>query len=139
MADEKSSSTLNLKVLTPDGPVLEGEVHEVTLPGSEGEMGIYPNHAALLTKIIPGRLSYRAPDGDDTAALGRGVAEVQNNEVRVLVNRASLREELDVSALEERKKKILAEIDSETHAEKIVALEEDLLLTEVEIEVAGGA
>lgn len=102
-------------------------------------MGIYPNHAALLTKIIPGRLSYRAPDGDDTAALGRGVAEVQNNEVRVLVNRASLREELDVSALEERKKKILAEIDSETHAEKIVALEEDLLLTEVEIEVAGGA
>ena len=139
MADQKSSSTLNLKVLTPDGPVLEGEVHEVTLPGSEGEMGIYPNHAALLTKIIPGRLSYRAPDGDDTAALGRGVAEVQNNEVRVLVNRASLREELDVSALEERKKKILAEIDSETHAEKIVALEEDLLLTEVEIEVAGGA
>ena len=139
MADEKSSSTLNLKVLTPDGPVLEGEVHEVTLPGSEGEMGIYPEHAALLTKIIPGRLAYRAPDGDDTAALGRGVAEVQNNEVRVLVNRASLREELDVSALEERKKKILGEIDRETHADKIVDLEEELLLTEVELEVAGGA
>lgn len=139
MADKKSSSTLNLKVLTPDGPVLEGEVHEVTLPGSEGEMGIYPEHAALLTKIIPGRLAYRAPDGDDTAALGRGVAEVQNNEVRVLVNRASLREELDVSSLEERKKKILDEIDRETHADKIVALEEELLLTEVELEVAGGA
>jgi F-type H+-transporting ATPase subunit epsilon len=136
---EKSSSTLNLKVLTPDGPVLEGEVHEVTLPGSEGEMGIFPEHAALLTKIIPGRLAYRAPDGDDAAALGRGVAEVQNNEVRVLVSRASLREELDSSALEERKKKILAEIDKETHEEKILALEEELLLTEVELEVAGGA
>lgn len=139
MAEEKSVSTLNLKVLTPDGPVLEGEVHEVTLPGSEGEMGIFPEHAALLTKIIPGRLAYRAPDGDDTAALGPGVAEVQNNEVRVLVSRASLREELDVSTLEARKKAILDEIDRETHADKITTLEEELLLTEVELEVAGGA
>lgn len=138
MAEEKASSTLNLKVLTPDGPVLEGEVHEVTLPGSEGEMGVFPEHAALLTKIVPGRLAYRAPDGSDTAALGRGVAEVQNNEVRVLVNRAALREELEVSALEEKKKKILAEIDRETHEEKIVELEEELLLNEVELEVARG-
>jgi F-type H+-transporting ATPase subunit epsilon len=130
---------LNLKVLTPDGPVLEGEVHEVTLPGSEGEMGIFPEHAALLTKVVPGRLAYRAPDGSDTAALGHGVAEVQNNEVRVLVNRAALREELDLSSLQEKKKKILADIDKETHEDKLVELEEELLLTEVEIEVAKGA
>jgi len=67
------------------------------------------------------------------------VAEIQNNEVRVLVNRAVLREELDLSALEERKRKILDDIDRETHEEKIVELEEELLLTEVELEVAKGA
>ncbi len=138
MSEEKASSTLNLKVLTPDGPVLEGEVFEVTLPGSEGEMGIFPQHAALLTKIVPGRLAYRAPDGADTAALGRGVAEVQNNEVRVLVNRAALKEELDVSELEGRRKKILEEIDRETHEKKLEELEEELLLMDVQLEVARG-
>jgi F-type H+-transporting ATPase subunit epsilon len=138
VSEEKASSTLNLKVLTPDGPVLEGEVFEVTLPGSEGEMGIFPQHAALLTKIVPGRLAYRAPDGVDTAALGRGVAEVQNNEVRVLVNRAALKEELDVSELEGRRKKILEEIDRETHEKKLEELEEELLLMDVQLEVARG-
>jgi F-type H+-transporting ATPase subunit epsilon len=138
VSEEKASSTLNLKVLTPDGPVLEGEVFEVTLPGSEGEMGVFPQHAALLTKIVPGRLAYRAPDGEDTAALGHGVAEVQNNEVRVLVNRAVLKEELDVSELEERKKKILEAIDRETHKKKVEELEAELLLTDVQLEVARG-
>jgi F-type H+-transporting ATPase subunit epsilon len=62
VSEEKSSSTLNLKVLTPDGPVLEGEVYEVSIPGTLGEMGIFPQHAALLTGIVPGKLSYRAPE-----------------------------------------------------------------------------
>ena len=138
MSEEKSSGNLNLKVLTPDGPVLEGEVFEVTLPGSNGEMGIFPEHAALLTGIVPGRLAYRAPDGSDTAALGRGVAEVQNNEVRVLVDRAMLREELDLSTLEGKKKELLEQLDRESHADRMVELEEELLLTEVQIAVAAG-
>ncbi len=138
MSEEKSSDSLNLKVLTPDGPVLEGEVTEVTLPGSNGEMGIFPQHAALLTGIVPGRLAYRAPDGNDTAALGRGVAEVQNNEVRVLVDSAMLKEELDLPTLDGRRKELIDRIDRETHAEKITELEEELVLLDVQISVARG-
>ncbi len=138
MAEEKSSTILNLKVLTPEGAVLEGEVYEVTLPGSEGEMGIFPEHAALLTRIIPGRLSYRAPDGSDTAALGEGVAEVQNNEVRVLVDRAVLKEEIDVTALEERRRQVVQQIERESHAEKMTALEKELVMIDVQLRVARG-
>ena len=136
MSEEKTSTLLNLKVLTPDGPVLEGEVHEVTLPGVEGEMGVFPEHAALLTGIVPGKLTYRAPDGHDAAALGRGVAEVQNNEVRVLVDRAMLKEELDLTVLEGRRRQIIEEIDKESHAEKVAELEDELLITDVQIQVA---
>ncbi len=138
MSEEKTSTLLNLKVLTPDGPVLEGEVYEVTLPGVEGEMGVFPEHAALLTGIIPGKLSYRAPDGNDTAALGRGVAEVQNNEVRVLVDRAMLKEELDVTALEARRRQITEQLDRESHTEKVSELEDELLITDVQLQVARG-
>jgi F-type H+-transporting ATPase subunit epsilon len=138
VSEEKTSTLLNLKVLTPDGPVLEGEVYEVTLPGVEGEMGVFPEHAALLTGIIPGKLSYRAPDGNDTAALGRGVAEVQNNEVRVLVDRAMLKEELDVTALEARRRQITEQLDRESHTEKVSELEDELLITDVQLQVARG-
>lgn len=138
MAEEKTSTTLNLKVLTPDGPVLEGEVFEVTLPGSEGEMGILPQHAALLTNIIPGKLSYRAADGDDTAALGRGVAEVQNNEVRVLVDSAKLKEEIEAADLEQRRTELLGKIDEETHEDKLSRLEEELAFLDVQLHVHRG-
>ena len=138
MADDKSSNTLNLKVLTPDGPVLEGEVFEVTLPGSEGEMGILPQHAALLTNIIPGRLSYRAPDGDDSAALGRGVAEVQNNEVRVLVDMAMLKEEIKTEELERQRRDLEEQIDKETHEDKLARLEEALAFLDVQQRVQRG-
>ena len=138
MDEEKVSTTLNLKVLTPDGSVLEGEVYEVTLPGTEGEMGIFPQHAALLTGIIPGKLSYRAPDGSDSAAVGRGVAEVQNNEIRVLVDQAVLKEELELGALEQVRQSISGDIDKETHEDKLAALEEKLLQTDIQILVAKG-
>ena len=138
MSEEKTSALLNLKVLTPDGPVLEGEVYEVTLPGTQGEMGIFPQHAALLTGIVPGRLTYRAPDGSDTAALGRGVAEVQNNEVRVIVDRALLKEELDSQAIEKKQARLREQIDKESHAEKLAELEDELFLAGVQLEVARG-
>lgn len=138
MSEEKTSALLNLKVLTPDGPVLEGEVYEVTLPGTQGEMGIFPQHAALLTGIVPGRLTYRAPDGSDTAALGRGVAEVQNNEVRVIVDRALLKEELDSQAIEKKQARLREQIDKESHAEKVAELEDELFLAGVQLEVARG-
>jgi len=138
LSEEKTSALLNLKVLTPDGPVLEGEVYEVTLPGTQGEMGIFPQHAALLTGIVPGKLTYRAPDGSDTAALGRGVAEVQNNEVRVLVDRASLKEELDPQVIEKKRAQLREQIDKESHSEKVAELEDELFLAGVQLEVARG-
>ena len=101
-------------------------------------MGILPQHAALLTSIIPGKLSYRAPDGDDTAALGRGVAEVQNNEVRVLVDTAMLKEEIKAEELEAKRRELEAQIEKETHEDKLARLEEDLAFLDVQRRVQQG-
>ena len=112
MSTETTTGLLLLKVLTPEGSVLEGDVSEVTLPGSEGELGVLPAHAALLTKIIPGALAYRAPEGQGIIALGRGVAEVRDDRVIVLVERAVPAEEIDAAAVEARRKQLLAERDT---------------------------
>jgi F-type H+-transporting ATPase subunit epsilon len=131
---ETSGAVLNLKVLTPAGSVIEGEVFEVTLPGSEGELGILPAHAALLTRISPGALAYRAPEGQGAIALGRGVAEVRDDRVIVLVEQAFPEEEIDAAALEARRKKIVADLgDGGLTEERITALEEELLLVDVQL------
>ncbi|MHB8834535.1 MAG: ATP synthase F1 subunit epsilon [Candidatus Methylomirabilia bacterium] len=137
MSTATTTGLLLLKVLTPEGSVLEGDVSEVTLPGSEGELGVLPAHAALLTKIIPGALAYRAPDGQGTIAVGRGVAEVRDDRVIVLVERAVPAEEIDAAALEAQRKKLSAERDGGgITEERLEALEEELLLLDVQLRIA---
>jgi F-type H+-transporting ATPase subunit epsilon len=132
-----TTGLLMLKVLTPEGSVLEGDVSEVTLPGSEGELGVLPAHAALLTKIIPGALAYRAPDGQGTIAVGRGVAEVRDDRVIVLVERAVPAEGIDAAALEARRKQLVGERDGGGMSEeRLAAIEEELLLLEVQLRIA---
>jgi F-type H+-transporting ATPase subunit epsilon len=132
-----TTGLLLLKVLTPEGSILEGDVSEVTLPGSEGELGILPAHAALLTKIIPGALAYRAPDGQGTIAVGRGVAEVRDDRVIVLVERAVPAEEIDAAAVEAQRKKLIVEREvGAINQERLEAIEDELILLEVQLRLA---
>ncbi len=137
MSAESTTGLLALRVLTPEGSTLEGDVYEVSLPGSEGELGVLPAHAALLTKIVPGALAYRAPEGQGTIALGRGVAEVREDKVTVLVEKAVLAEDIDVAALDGRRKQLLAERESTgLTEERLESIDEELLLLEVQTRVA---
>ena len=136
MSAETATGLLVLKVLTPEGSILEGDVFEVTLPGSEGELGVLPAHAALLTKIIPGALAYRAPEGQGTIAVSRGVAEIRDDQVIVLVERAVPAEEIDATALEARRKQLLAERESGLPDEQLEAIDEELVLIEVQFSIA---
>ena len=136
MGADTTTGLLVLKVLTPEGSVLEGEVYEVTLPGSEGELGVLPAHAALLTKIVPGALSYRAPEGQGVIVLGRGVAEVRDDRVIVLVERAVPAEEIDAAALEIKRKQLVAELDGGAEAARVEAIEEELVLLDAQLRIA---
>jgi len=136
VSTETTTGLLLLKVLTPEGSILEGDVSEVTLPGSEGELGVLPAHAALLTKIIPGALAYRAPDGQGTIAVGRGVAEVRDDRVIVLVERAVPAEEIDAAALDVRRKQLLVERETGLPDERLEAIDEELALLDVQLRIA---
>jgi len=132
-----TTGLLMLKVLTPEGSVLEGDVSEVTLPGSEGELGVLPAHAALLTKIIPGALAYRAPDGQGIIAVGRGVAEVRDDRVIVLVESAVPAEEIDAAAVEANRKKLIVEREvGAINQERLEAIDDELVLLEVQLRIA---
>ena len=137
MSAEATTGMLVLRVLTPEGSVLEGDVFEVSLPGSEGELGVLPAHAALLTLIVPGPLAYRAPEGQGVIALARGVAEVRDDRVTVLVEHAVPAEDIDAAAAEARRKQLLAERESVgITEERLEEIGEELAIVDVQLRVA---
>ena len=92
--------SLTLRVLAPDQNVFDGSADEVILPSTTGQIGILPGHISLLTAVDVGVLRVRANGGWNSIALMGGFAEVDSDEVTVLVNSAELGDTIDSSAAE---------------------------------------
>ena len=92
--------SLTLRVLAPDQSVFDGSADEVILPSTTGQLGILPGHISLLAALDVGVLRVRA-DGDwKSIALMGGFAEVEADDVTVLVNSAELGSSIDGSSAE---------------------------------------
>ena len=92
--------SLTLRVLAPDQNVFDGSADEVILPSTTGQLGILPGHISLLTAIDVGVLRVRANGAWNSIALMGGFAEVDADEVTVLVNNAELGSAIDANAAE---------------------------------------
>ncbi|MEB3176495.1 MAG: ATP synthase F1 subunit epsilon [Synechococcus sp.] len=79
---------LTLRVLCPDQNVFDGQADEVILPSTTGQLGVLPGHVSLLTALDVGVLRLREGNSWTAIALMGGFAEVDEDEVNVLVNAA---------------------------------------------------
>ncbi|MCT7971818.1 ATP synthase F1 subunit epsilon [Laspinema olomoucense] len=93
--------TLTVRVISPDKTVWDSQAEEVILPSTTGQLGILSEHAPLLTALDVGVMRVRADKEWVAIALMGGFAEVEQNEVTILVNGA---EQGDKINLEEAKK-----------------------------------
>lgn len=106
--------SIELVIVTPERQLLRESVVEVVLPGADGELGILPGHAPLITELGIGELRFRGAGGKDEVHLAiiRGFAEVLTDRVTVLAETAELAEEIDVErakqALERARARIAA-------------------------------
>jgi F-type H+-transporting ATPase subunit epsilon len=103
---------LHCEIVTQERTVFSGEVDSVNLPGSEGRMGILPNHAPLLTTLAFGEVMVRIKGQEEFFAIGGGFAEVQPDKVIVLADSAEHVEEIDIQQAEEARRqaeKLMAE------------------------------
>ncbi|MBR8827394.1 MAG: F0F1 ATP synthase subunit epsilon [Gomphosphaeria aponina SAG 52.96 = DSM 107014] len=87
--------TLTVRVITPDKTVWDESVEELILPSTTGQLGILTGHAPLLTALDIGVMRVRPGKDWVAIAVMGGFAEVENNEVKVLVNTAELGERID--------------------------------------------
>ncbi len=94
--------SLQLIVVTPERQLLSETVVEVVIPGLEGQLGILPGHAPLITELGIGELTYRVSGGGTPAPLAiiSGFAEVLPDRVTVLAETAERAEEIDIARAE---------------------------------------
>lgn len=116
-------SQLSVKILTPAGPAFEGESSMVVLSGEDGEMGILPDHISMIFKIAPGLVKVYSGGriSEELFAFG-GFGKINNNELFLLLDKASSIKDLDVSQAE----KDLAELEKQ-----VISSEDEKVLSSI--------
>ncbi len=80
---------LKLEIVTPKGIIFDGEAKQVTLPGSEGEFGVLPEHATLVSLLDTGVITIEMPDGGKVdVAINSGYVKVDESKVSCIVDGA---------------------------------------------------
>jgi F-type H+-transporting ATPase subunit epsilon len=117
-------ATLHLEIVTQERRLYTGDVDMVVAPGSDGEMGILPHHASLLTTLKEGVLKVKHDGREDLFSIGGGFMEVQPDRVIVLADVAERAEEIDLARAEEahrRAEEMLKERPAGVDIEKALA------------------
>jgi F-type H+-transporting ATPase subunit epsilon len=124
------ANTLKLEIVTPDAQTYSEQVEMVTLPGSEGEMGIYPHHVPLMTQIVAGEVIVRKDGRDYSLAVGEGFVEITGDRVAIMTDMAIRAENIDEAKAEEARRRaesrLAEQIDDEESAMVSAALAHSL-------------
>ncbi len=119
--------SLTLRVLAPDKSVFDDSADEIILPSTTGLLGVLPGHISMVTAIDFGVLRVFKNGNWESIALTGGFAEVESDEVTVLVNKAEMGKNIDSAKaeaeLEQAKNQLSQAKDKETSPEKIKAQE----------------
>ena len=115
------AAKFKLEVVTPDGVAYCDDVDMVTIPGSQGEMGVYPNHVPLMTQIVAGALIARKDSHDTLLVVGDGFAEITGDHVSILTDMAINAETVDDAKIEEARLRAEARLREKLSAEQIAA------------------
>jgi F-type H+-transporting ATPase subunit epsilon len=103
-------ATLRLEIVTAERLVYSDDVDVVVAPGIEGQLGILPHHAPLMTMLQPGELLLRKGGEETYLAISGGFLEVFQNKVVILADTAERAEEIDIARAEEARRRAQAQL-----------------------------
>jgi F-type H+-transporting ATPase subunit epsilon len=120
------SATLKLQIITPETTAYSEDVEMVTLPGAEGELGVYPKHVPLLTTLNPGELRVLRGGKETFLAIGEGFVEITGDSVSVLTDMALEPAVIDEHAAEAAVARAQAAMKEDLGSEEIAAVQASL-------------
>jgi len=115
------AETLKLEIVTPDGTVYSDDVEMVTLPGVEGQMGIYPRHVPLMTQMVPGEITVRKTGAEYFLAIGEGLIEITGDHVKILTDMAISAEHIDEAKAEEARRRAEMRLQEKLSDEEVAS------------------
>ena len=98
-------ATFKLEIVTPEKMVFSGDVNAVLAWGVEGQLGILPHHAPLMTMLQPGDLLIRKDNEEEYLTVSGGFLEVRPDKVIILADACERAEEIDIARAEAAKKR----------------------------------
>jgi F-type H+-transporting ATPase subunit epsilon len=131
--------TIRCEIVSQDRMVYQGDVDIVVLPGTDGEMGILPHHAPLLTTLKFGLIKVRAKNQEQIFTVAGGVAEIQPEVVTVLADAAENVQEIDVARAEaarQRAEAALNQLDKAGDVDAYLSMEAALRRSNLRLEAA---
>jgi F-type H+-transporting ATPase subunit epsilon len=103
---------LQLEIVTPEKLAYEGEVDGVQLPGSEGELGVLPHHAPLISTLGAGELRLRKGGEEEFFAIVGGFLQVLPDKVVVMAETADMASEIDLEKAQEARRQAEQALES---------------------------
>jgi len=116
-------ATLKLEIVTPEAKIYSEDVDMVTLPGVEGEMGIYPMHVPLMTQVVAGEVSVRKGGQDSLLAVGDGFVQITGDRVAILTDMAMKADDIDEAKAEEARKRAEARLSEKLSDEEAASVQ----------------
>ncbi|MCS7089248.1 MAG: ATP synthase F1 subunit epsilon [Verrucomicrobiota bacterium] len=129
------ASPLRLTIVTPEAQIFAGEVDMVTLPGVEGELGVYPLHTPLMTQIEPGELVIRRGTEETHMAVGEGFAEITGDHVTIITDMAIEADNIDEAMVEEARRRAEARLKEKLSDEDAALVQATLARTAAQLKV----
>ncbi len=129
------AATLKLEIVTPEAKIYSEDVEMVTLPGVEGEMGIYPMHVPLMTQLMAGELVARKGGQDHFLAIGEGFVQVTGERVAVMTDMAIKAENIDEAKAEEARKRAEARLAEKLDDEEAALVSASLMHSLAQLKV----
>ena len=130
------TTTLHVDVVSAEEQIYSGEAEFVVLPGTMGELGIYPRHTPLFTEIKPGAVRIKVPNQaqEEFVFIAGGFLEVQPHVVTVLADTAIRAKDLDEKAALEAKRTAEEAMQHKTSKEEIATAEAELSVAMAQLE-----
>jgi F-type H+-transporting ATPase subunit epsilon len=129
------AGTLKLEIITPEAVAFSEDVEMVTLPGIEGEMGIFPQHVPLMTQVVPGEVMLRRNGVDSVLAVGEGFVEITANRVAIMTDMAIKADEIDEAKAEEARQRAEARLKEKLSEDELAAVNAALLRSIAQLQV----
>jgi F-type H+-transporting ATPase subunit epsilon len=120
------ADTLKLEIVTPTGVIYSQDVTMVTLPAADGEIGVYPHHIPILTRINPGEMTVRKDGGDDYLAVGQGLVEITGDRISIVTDMAVAAKDIDEAKAEEARQRAAARLRDKISDEEVATVNASL-------------